>query len=71
MKSKKRIYLTIDNETYESLKTLSTKMDQKLSCFSSNIFQRAIEDEAEDVYFSEISDKRLSQKHKRIPSKKA
>ena len=52
------------------LKKLSGKRQQKISTLSLNLIQQALEFQ-EDMYFSKIADKRLSQKQKRISHDKA
>ncbi|MCY4513073.1 MAG: hypothetical protein OXB86_05240 [Bdellovibrionales bacterium] len=67
---KKRINLTVDNKTYSALEKLSRKTQQKISTVSLNLIHQALELQ-EDMYFSKIADKRLSQKQKRVPHDKA
>ena len=67
---KKRINLTVDDKTYSVLKILSGKTQQKLSTVSLNLIHQALEFQ-EDIYFSKVADKRLSQKQKRISHDKA
>ena len=66
---KKRINLTVDYKTYSALKSLSGKKQQKISTLSLHLIQEALNLQ-EDMYFSKIADKRLSQKQKRIPHDK-
>ena len=68
--AKKRVNLTVDYKTYSVLKSLSEKKQQKISTLSLHLIQEAL-DLQEDIYFSKIADKRLSQKQKRIPHNKA
>ena len=67
---KKRINLTVDDNTYSALELLSGKRQQKISTVSLSLILQALELE-EDIYFSKIADKLLSQKQKRIPHDKA
>ena len=67
---KKRINLTVDDKTYSTLKGLSGKRQQKISTLSLHLIQEALSRQ-EDIYFSKIADKRLSQKQKRISHNKA
>ena len=67
---KKRINLTVDNKTYSALEILSGKTQQKISTVSLNLIHQALELQ-EDMYFSKVADKRLSQKQKRIAHDKA
>ena len=68
--AKKRINLTVDNKTYSALEVLSEKTQQKISTVSLNLIRQALELE-EDIYFSEVADRRLSQKQKRVSHDKA
>ena len=63
--AKKRVNLTMDHKTYSALKGLSGKRKQKISTLSLHLIQEAL-DLQEDIYFSKIADKRLSQKQKLI-----
>lgn len=67
---KKRINLTVDDKTYLMLKTLSGRRQQKISTVSLDLIQQALELQ-EDIYFSKVADKRLSQKQKRVSHSKA
>ena len=67
---KKRINLTVDDKTYSVLKSLSGKKQQKVSTVSLDLIQQALELQ-EDIYFSKVADKRLSQKQKRVSHNKA
>ena len=68
--TKKRINLTVDNKTYSALEILSGKTQQKISTVSLNLIHQALELQ-EDIYFSKVADKRLSQRQKRISHDKA
>lgn len=67
---KKRINLTVDNNTYSALEILSGKTQQKISTVSLNLIHQALELQ-EDIYFSKVADKRLSQKQKQVSHDKA
>ncbi len=68
--SKKRINITIDNETYEVLERLSKKRETSISSLGLGLIQHALELQ-EDLHFSRIADERLSGKEKRISHRKA
>ena len=66
----KKISFTVDEGTYLALKALSDQRDQKISKVSSDLIHQGLEIQ-EDLYFSKISDERLSKKQKSIPHNKA
>lgn len=66
----KRISLTVDPDTYLALERLSDRHRQKISEVSLKLIHQALEAQ-EDLYFSKISDERLSKKQKTIPHDKA
>lgn len=68
--TKKRINITIADETYEALAKLSAKRAKSVSSVSLNLIEDALELQ-EDIYFSRVADERLSKPHKRIPHSKA
>jgi predicted DNA-binding protein len=68
--AKKRINITVDDEMYRALESLSQKKQKSVSGTSIDLLEKAIELE-EDVYFSRKSDERLSKKQKHIPHDKA
>jgi len=68
--AKKRINITIDDETYEALEHLSHKRKQSISGVGLSLIVQALEYE-EDLYDSRIADQRLSNKEKRISHDKA
>lgn len=68
--SKKRINITVDDRTYEALEKLSKQRDQSVAGVGLSLIEDALEYQ-EDVHFSRVADKRLSQKQKRIPHDKA
>lgn len=68
--AKKRINITIDDETYEALERLSDKRKQSISGVGLSLIEQALEYQ-EDLYYSRIADERLSKKEKRISHDKA
>ncbi len=68
--AKKRINITIDDETYEALERLSNKRKQSISGVGLSLIEQALEYQ-EDLYYSRIADERLSKKEKRISHDKA
>ena len=66
----KRINLTVDKDTYLALVALSDQRHQKISKISLDLIHQGLEIQ-EDLYFSKISDERLSKKQKSIPHNKA
>ena len=68
--AKKRINITIDDETYEALERLSHKRKQSISGVGLSLIEQALEYQ-EDLYYSRIADDRLSKKEKRISHDKA
>ncbi len=68
--AKKRINITIDDETYEALERLSDKRKQSISGVGLSLIEEALEYQ-EDLYYSRIADERLSKKEKRISHDKA
>ena len=68
--AKKRINITVDDEMYQALESLSQKKQKSVSGTSLDLLEKAIELE-EDSYFSRKADERLSTNQKRIPHDKA
>jgi predicted DNA-binding protein len=68
--SKKRINITVDDETYSVLERLSSKRRQSVAGVGLSLIEEALEYQ-EDLYFSRIADERLDRKEKRIPHDKA
>ncbi len=68
--AKKRINVTIDDETYKALEKLSEKRAKSISSVSLNLIEQALELQ-EDSHFSRIADERLTKKEKRISHRKA
>lgn len=67
---KQRINITLEDELFLALKNLADKTKQSLSSLSVEMIKKSLERE-EDIYFSEVADKRLEQKQKRIAHSKA
>jgi len=67
---KKRINITIDDDTYEALEKLSEKLDQPVAGVGLSLIEQALEYQ-EDLHFSRVADERLSRKEKRVPHSKA
>ncbi len=69
-KAKKRINITIDDETYEALERLSIKREQSVYGVGLSLIEQDFEYQ-EDLYYSRIANERLSKKEKRISHDKA
>ncbi len=67
--AKKRINVTIDDETYKVLEKLSQKRAKSISSVSLNLIEQALELQ-EDLHFSRIADERLIKREKRISHRK-
>ena len=67
--AKKRINVTIDDETYKVLEKLSEKRAKSISSVSLNLIEQALEFQ-EDLHFSRIADERLIKREKRISHRK-
>ncbi len=67
--AKKRINVTIDDETYKVLEKLSEKRAKSISRVSLNLIEQALEFQ-EDLHFSGIADERLTKREKRISHRK-
>ncbi len=67
--AKKRINITIDDETYKALEKLSKKRAKSISSVSLNLIEQALELQ-EDLHFSRIADERLTKGEKRISHRK-
>lgn len=63
--AKKRINLSINEHTHKALSALAKKRNQPLAGLSMDLIEQALEFQ-EDLYFSNISDDRLSKKQKRL-----
>ena len=68
--AKKRINITIGDETYEALERLSIKREQSVSGVGLSLIEQALEYQ-EDLYYSRVANERLSKKEKRISHDKA
>ena len=68
--AKQRINITLEDDLFLILKKMADKAKQSLSSISIEMIKKSLERE-EDIYFSEVADRRLSQKQKRIAHSKA
>ena len=68
--AKKRINITIDDETYEALERLASQREQSISGVGLSLIEQALEYQ-EDLFCSRVADKRLRKKQKRISHDKA
>jgi predicted DNA-binding protein len=67
---KKRIHITVDDDTYEVLDRLSQKRGQSVAGVGLSLIEQALEYQ-EDLHFSRIADERLKAGQKRISHKTA
>lgn len=67
---KKRLNITIDDDTYSVLERLSAKRRQSVAGVGLSLIEEALEHQ-EDLHFSEIADERLERDEKRVPHGKA
>lgn len=63
--AKQRINITLDNEIYKALKSLSVKTKKTISGLGQELIERALELN-EDIYFSRVADQRLKKGAKTI-----
>ncbi len=68
--AKKRINITIDDETYKVLEKLSEKRAKSISSVGLSLIEHALELH-EDLHFSRIADERLAREKRRISHRKA
>lgn len=68
--AKKRINITVADETYRALEKLSVKRAKSISRLGLDLIEDALEMQ-EDFYFSRVADERLSKSEKRVPHSKA
>ena len=69
--AKQRINITLEDKLFLVLKMIADKAKQSLSSISVEMIKKSLERE-EDMYFSEIADRRLGrQRQKRITHSKA
>jgi predicted DNA-binding protein len=68
--SKKRLNITVDDETYAVLERLSSKRQQSVAGLGLSLIEEALEYQ-EDLHFSRIADERLGRKEKRVPHDQA
>jgi predicted DNA-binding protein len=67
---KKRIHISVDDETFEALERLSKKRGESLAGVGLKLIEQALEYQ-EDLHFSQIADDRLKSRQKRISHDKA
>jgi predicted DNA-binding protein len=68
--SKRRLNITVDDETYDVLERLSAKRRQSVSGVGLSLIEEALEYQ-EDLHFSRIADERLGRKERRVAHDKA
>ena len=68
--SKKRLNITVDDETYSVLERLSSKRGQSVAGVGLDLIEEALEYQ-EDLHFSRIADERLDRNEKRVSHDKA
>ena len=68
--TKRRLNITVDDETYDVLVRLSSKRRQSVSGVGLSLIEEALEYQ-EDLHFSRIADERLGRKEKRLAHDKA
>jgi hypothetical protein len=68
--TKRRLNITVDDETYSVLERLSAKRQQSVAGVGLSLIEEALEYQ-EDLHFSKIADERLNRKEKRVSHDKA
>jgi hypothetical protein len=68
--SKRRINITVDDETYAALERLSSRRRQSVAGVGLSLIEEALEYQ-EDLHYSRIADERLSRNEKRVSHDKA
>jgi predicted DNA-binding protein len=68
--SKRRLNITLDDETYAAIERLSSKRGQSAAGVGLSLIEEALEYQ-EDLHFSRIADERLSRKERRVPHDRA
>lgn len=63
--AKKRINLTVEDDVFESLNKLAKKEHTSVASISHILLEKALE-LREDIYFSKVSEERISKKFKRV-----
>ena len=63
--TKKRINITVDDETYAELERLSASREQSLSRLSLDLIEEALELQ-EDRWFGRLADERLTRGEERV-----
>lgn len=66
--TKKRINLTVEDEVFESLNKIAKKEKSSVASVSHLLLEKALE-LREDIYFSKVSEERISKGFKRISHK--
>ena len=68
--AKKRIKITVDDDTYQALDRLSGKRGESVAGVGLRLIEQALEFQ-EDLHFAKIADARLRKKERRITHDKA
>ena len=68
--TKKRLNITLADETYAVLERLSAKRRQSVAGVGLSLIEEALEYQ-EDLHFSRVADERLAREEKRIPHDRA
>ena len=68
--TKKRINITVNDQTYEALNRLSGKRGESVAGVGLRLIEQALAYQ-EDLHFSRVADERLGKKEKRVPHGKA
>jgi hypothetical protein len=68
--TKRRLNITVDDETYSVLERLSSKRQQSVAGVGLSLIEEALEYQ-EDLHFSRIADERLNRREKRVSHDKA
>jgi len=68
--ARKRINITVDDQTYEALERLSEQRNQPVAGVSLSLIEQALEYQ-EDVYLSRVADERLNGKQRHVSHSKA
>jgi hypothetical protein len=68
--SKRRLNITVDDETYSVLERLSSKRRQSVAGVGLDLIEEALEYQ-EDLHFSKIADDHIDRNEKRVPHDEA
>jgi predicted DNA-binding protein len=68
--TKKRLNITMGDETYSLLERLSAKRRQSVAGVGLSLIEEALEYQ-EDLHFSRVADERLAMEKRRIPHDRA